>query len=170
MKSRSLSSVALALIALLAWTTVTLGHATLLAADPANGGTLTTTPYTLTLTFDEPLAANGSTIVVRASSGAEVATGGVSEASDTVMTAELPALAPGQYVVRWTALTPDDGAVERGTLSFTVEAAASTPSAPTPGPTPPGQATGGNDLLIALLVAAVAIAGVVGFLLVRGRR
>ena len=181
-------------------------HAELLESDPPDGGTLTTTPHTMALTFDEPLDADASDVIVRDSAGAQVASGGLSGEDDMVMTVELPELAPGAYTVRWTAVTPDDDAVERGTVTFmvaqaTVTAAptqtaaaqtagptdepsvappttepSSTPAltviptrAPTPGPDAPAAPTGSNDLLIALLVAGVAVGGVLAYLFLRNR-
>jgi methionine-rich copper-binding protein CopC len=172
MTPRVLASAALVLVALVIAPAPALGHASLLAADPPDGGTLSTTPYTLTLTFDEPLGAAGSSVVVRDAAGTEVATGGISDQSATVMTAQLPSLPAGEYVVRWTAQTPDDQAVERGTLTFTVGSATATPAAPaSPGPSDPtpGPASG-NDLLLALIVAGLALAAIVGFLVIRNRR
>jgi methionine-rich copper-binding protein CopC len=79
---------------------IVLGHAELVSSDPPVGGTLTTTPYTLTATFDEELTADGSSIVVEGPDGAQVATGTVSETDEFSMTAELPALPDGAYTVR----------------------------------------------------------------------
>jgi methionine-rich copper-binding protein CopC len=172
MISRALASIVLALAVTVVAAASVFGHASLLAADPPDGGTLTTTPYTLTLTFDEPLGPAGSSVVVRDAAGSEVATGGVSDQSATVMTAQLPSLPAGEYVVRWTAQTPDDQAVERGTLTFTVGPGTASPlstASPAPSGPPPGSA-GGSDLLLALIVAGVALAAIVGFLVIRNRR
>ena len=196
MTSRLLSGllVALALLALSAVTV--LGHAELVTSDPPDGGTLETTPYTMTLTYDEPLDAQASSVIVRDSSGAEVASGGLTDESDTIMIVELPELPAGEYTVRWTAVTPDDNGVERGTLTFNVaEATATSPPAtaapatdrpataapvtaapitpaPTATPLPVEPTTPGsnNDLLIALIVAGVALAGVLSYLYLRNRR
>lgn len=190
--------VAMAATLALALPATTLGHAELVSSDPPDGGTLTTTPYTLTATFDDELTPDGSSIVVENSSGTQVATGTVSEADALVMTADLPALPDGEYTVRWTAVTADDAAVERGSYSFTVIGAAATatasatanvppsdrasatpssaPSATppaTPSATPPpGPAPDGssNDALIAIGLAAAMIGAVVAFIVIRGRR
>lgn len=182
MKSRLTAALLLAGLAAFSLAVTASAHAELISSDPAAGGTLETTPYTLTATFDEELDAQASTIVVRDSSGAEVASGGVSEDYATVMTVELPELAPGEYTVRWTSVTPDDQGVERGTFTFTV-AEGATPTAeptgaPSAGPTPAvtaspidGQPTGsGNDVLLALILAAIAIGVVVLFVFMRSRR
>ena len=150
--------------------TIVLGHAQLVSSDPPVGGTLTTTPYTLTATFDDELTPDGSSIVVENSAGTQMAAGAVSADDDKTMTADLPALPAGTYTVRWTAVTADDLAVERGTYNFSVGSAA---ASVTPAPTQPpaGSATGSsNDVLIAVVLAAALIAAVVAFVFVRGRR
>jgi hypothetical protein len=83
------------------------------------------TPYTLTATYDEELKPGASTIVVQDSSGAQVASGTVSDSDEKTMTLELPQLPDGQYKVLWTAVTADDNGVTRGTYLFDVAATAS---------------------------------------------
>ena len=158
-----------ATLAFAALPVIVLAHAQLVSADPPVGGTLPTTPYTLTATFDEELTPDGSSIVVEGPNGAEVATGTVSAADDKTMTAPLPTLGAGTYTVRWTAVTADDLAVEHGTYTFNV---GSSPTSATPAPTPPtGGANGSsNDVVIAMVLAAALIAGVVAFIFIRGRR
>jgi methionine-rich copper-binding protein CopC len=146
-----------------------LGHAALVSSDPPAGGTLTTTPYTLTATFNDELTAEGSSIVVENSSGAEVARGTVSSTDAHVQTAELPALPDGEYTVRWTSVSADDAAVERGTYTFTIGVAASATPSATP-PSAPGSGGASNDVLIAVGLAAVLIVAVVGYVFIRGRR
>ena len=75
-----------------------IGHAQLVSSDPAEGGSLEHTPYTMTATFTEVLTPDGSSLVVRNSAGAEVASGTVSPDDTTTMTVDLPVLDPGQYV------------------------------------------------------------------------
>ena len=106
-------------------------------------------------------------------------------------------LAPGAYVIRWTAVA-EDGHVERGRLTFTVEeptpspsptpapteaaseSASASPSASpvatptaTPAPSPSADTTpvasGGTDVLLPI-VAALAIVGVVAYLVLRRGR
>lgn len=124
----------LAVSVLLAMPAAVAAHASLVDSEPPAGGTVRGTPATLTATFDEGLDAARSRIVVRDAAGDEVARGGVGD-EPTEMTVELPAgLAAGDYVARWTAVTPDDGGVTRGTIEFSVEAASITqpPAAPSP--------------------------------------
>jgi copper resistance protein C len=159
-----------AILATLALTGSVLAHAQLVSADPPVGGTLTTTPYTLTAAFDDELTADGSSIVVENASAAQVASGNVSPDDAHSMTAALPALPSGTYTVRWTAVSADDQAVERGTYTFNVGSAGAS-FTPAPTQPPAGGATGsGNDVLIAVVLAAALIAAVVAFVFVRGRR
>jgi LPXTG-motif cell wall-anchored protein len=156
-----------ATLAFVALPVLVLAHAGLVTSDPPAGGLLTTTPYTLTTTFDDELTPNGSSIVVENSSGAQVAQGTVSADDSHVQTAELPALPDGVYTVRWTAVSADDAAVERGTYTFNVGSGSSTP-APTPAP---GGGTGdsSNDVLIAVGLALVIIGAIVAFVFLRRR-
>jgi copper resistance protein C len=114
-------------------------HASLVLSEPPDGGSIVT-PATLTASFDEELDTGRSRIVVRDEAGEEVARGGVGS-DPLVMTVSLPALPPGTYVARWTAVTPNDQGVTRGTIRFTVEAPAPSPTptltaaAATPAPT-----------------------------------
>jgi methionine-rich copper-binding protein CopC len=157
-----------ALVAVAALPVIALGHAQLVSADPPVNGTLTRTPYTLKATFDDELTPTGSSIVVESSTGTQVATGTVSQDDAHSMIAQLPALANGPYTVKWTAVSADDAAVERGVYSFTV---GSTISTPAPTPIPSGAGTGsGGDVLIALGLAGAFIVAVVAFIVVRGRR
>ena len=79
-------------------------------------------------------------------------------------------LAPGTYSVRWTTVTPDDNAIERGTFTFTVAAPTPAPgalssaapgAAATASPSPGaggGAASGGvGDIALPLLVLATLV-------------
>lgn len=161
---------ALAVFAIaLALPALALGHAELVSSDPPAGGTLTSTPYTLTATFDDELTPDGSSIVIENASGAQVAQGTVSADDAHVQIAELPVLPDGVYTVRWTSVSADDAAVERGSYTFTIGAGSSATATPTPAPD--GGATGSsNDVLIAVGLAAIIIVVVVGYVFLRGRR
>lgn len=165
-----LTAFAFAGMACLALATPALAHASLVSSDPSDGGTLTAVPFTLTATFDEELTPDGSSIVIEGPSGVQVATGTVSANDRKTMTADLPALPAGNYTVRWTAVTADDLAVERGTYTFGVVSAAASATPMTTSPPPVVATASGNDLVIALVLAAIAIIGVLAFVFVRGRR
>jgi len=188
MKTRLCGALALAIALVAAFGAVALAHAQLTSADPAQGDTIKT-PYSLSATFDDALTPDGSSIVIVDANGTTVASGTVSTSDDHTMTAELPLLPDGGYEVKWTAVSADDKAVERGLYQFQVSASASAApptqapasaaasAAPaTHGPTPVPSATngsgggGGNDLLIAIVLAVVIIGGVAGFVLYRNRR
>lgn len=141
-----------------------------------------------------------SFILVEDSAGEEVARGGVSDDDPTMMTLDLPELPPGEYLVRWQTRTLEDGGIENDTFTFNVAASATpspraTPSptatlapATAPGTTPtPAPAasplpvatpapidgqptTGGSDVFLALVLAAVAIGAIALFLFARSRR
>lgn len=157
-----------AALAFAALPVIVLGHASLVSSDPPAGGTLTSTPGFLTATFDDELTPDGSSIVVQDAGGAQVATGSVSPGDAHVLIAELPVLPEGQYTVRWTAVSADDAAVERGSYTFGVLVSIMPP--PTPAPAPVEAAESSNDVLIAVGLAAVLIVGVVAFVVLRGRR
>ena len=160
-----------ALLALVALPVIVLGHASLVSSDPPAGGTLTTTPPTLTATFDDELTPDGSSIVVENGAGTQVTSGTVSSTDAHTMTAALPQLPDGTYTVKWTAVSADDKDVERGTFTFNVGSVNATPPGPASPPTVGDPASdSGNDVLIAVGLAAVLIVGVVAFVVLRGRR
>jgi len=108
----------------------TFAHASLETSDPENGGTIAT-PYVLVFRFDEELKADGSSVVVRDSSGNEVATGGLSQDDEFTQVVDMPAVAPGEYQAHWIAITADDNGKTQGDINFTVVTAT-----PSPAPTP----------------------------------
>lgn len=110
-------------------------HAEFKEASPADGATVEGTPSEIVAVFSEALAADGSVLALRDAAGAELANGGPDpdDPARLVIT-EVPALAPGEYEVRWTAAS-DDGHLERDTWTFTVTAAMTPSPSPTPAPT-----------------------------------
>ncbi len=156
-----------------------LAHATLLSSTPAQGAKLSTLPSAILLTFDDVLTSK-STFVVLDSAGLTVATGSLDPTDSKSLTAPMPALADGTYDVRWTAISADDGFLERDSFQFTVALVTAAPSAggdgpsvtptlpaATPGPSSAADAgtAGTGDVLIPILAAAVlVIAGLAWFL------
>lgn len=133
---RSPTALALAIAVLFALTGTALAHAELVAVSPETDSTIEGAPGEIAATFTEDLLADGSGIRLRDAAGVSVAAGDVDADDPTrLVITDLPALTPGAYEVRWTAAT-DDGHIERGTWTFTVEAAAS--AAPTATTTPSG--------------------------------
>ena len=170
------------------------GHAELDTITPANGSTVTTAPTEIVATFTEALDPSKSSIVVLNAAGAQVATGGTVDATDTKkMTLALPSLDAGTYQVRWTSASAEDGDLDRGTTGFTYapaptqstspstppSAAAAASPTPTPStsvasvaPSPSGSgqpaSASTSDLIIPIVVAVILIAGL-GYWLLRGR-
>jgi methionine-rich copper-binding protein CopC len=168
------------------------GHAELDTITPANGSTVTTAPTEIVATFTEALDPSKSSIVVLNAAGAQVATGGTVDSTDTKkMTLALPSLDAGTYQVRWTSASAEDGDLDRGTTGFTYAPAptqSTSPSAPpsataaasptpstavasaAPSPSASGQpaSTSTSDLIIPIVVAVILIAGL-GYWLLRGR-
>ena len=94
------------------------GHARLRSTIPAADAQLQVAPQSLTLNFNEEvrlavltLSTGGRDIPVTVDRGAPAA---------PQVTVKLPALSAGKYQVQWSALSPDDGHVTKGTFSFTV--------------------------------------------------
>jgi methionine-rich copper-binding protein CopC len=97
------------------------GHAKLLSTVPAMGEQLAAAPKQMTLQFNEAvqigvlkLSADGKDIPIELDHGTAAA---------SKVTVALPALAPANYRVQWSALTVDDGHVVKGTFSFVVTGA-----------------------------------------------
>ncbi len=107
-------------------------HSELEKASPKDGAVLDTSPDEIVLTFSATLNTAKSSITLHDASGAQIAKGGVDPADDTVMRLSPPALAPGEYEIRWTSVS-EDGDLLRDTLHFQVTAPPTAP--PTPSPT-----------------------------------
>jgi methionine-rich copper-binding protein CopC len=196
------ASILAALLLVVAVAAPALAHSELDTADPEDGAILDTPPTVVTLTFTEGLDASKSSIRVLGPDGAtEVAEARPARDGARRITADDLVLAPGEYVVRWTAAA-EDGHIERGRVTFTVveptpapatpsptpsptgTAAASPSATPSPTPTPPVEtpapspspvpgdqspAASSTDVLLPI-VAALALVGVVGFLVLRRNR
>jgi methionine-rich copper-binding protein CopC len=134
---RRLAPAVFGLFALFATVSGASAHAKLEDSDPLENGTIAT-PYVLVARYDEELAADRSSVVVRNNAGDIVAEGGVATDDAFTMVAELPLLPPGAYVAHWIAITPDDNGKTQGDITFNVIAATPSPSpTPTRSPTAP---------------------------------
>jgi methionine-rich copper-binding protein CopC len=94
------------------------GHAKLLVCTPAADAQLREAPKSLTLKFNEDirlaalqLSLANKPIAVKIDRAAAAA---------PEVTLPLPALTPGIYAVHWSALSPDDGHVSKGSFSFVI--------------------------------------------------
>lgn len=108
-----------------------LAHAELETASPADGETVTGTPPMIEATYSEDLDPDGSSLVLVDAGGTELARGGpVGDPPTSRMSiTDLPELAPGEYTVRSTTKSADDGDLDRVTWAFTVIAPSPTPTA-----------------------------------------
>ena len=114
-----------------------LGHSELDTPTPADKSTVTEPVLQVSGTFTEAIKADGSSLLVKDSTGVTVAQGGVDPSNNKLMTA-VPAipLPNGAYTAQWTTVSAADGDIARGTWTFTVAvtAATATPAASaTPG-------------------------------------
>lgn len=181
------------LLSLFVFAGVAAAHAELETATPADGATVDGTPPKVSGVYSEPMTADGSSLKLVDSTGAQVATGGVVTGDATKMAIEpVPDLAAGTYTVQSTTVSASDGDIDRMTWTFTVTAAA-TPSSPaTPSaaaspvatatatasavaaPSPTASADGGapagssGDVLLPI-VAGIVIVGAIGLFLFRRR-
>jgi methionine-rich copper-binding protein CopC len=190
--SRLALALALSLLTLALTPALALGHAELETSTPADGSTVEGSPGQIVLTYSEATI-EGSSLTLRDSSGAVIATGGPDPADATRMTIDPPELAPGTYQIE-SAARSADGHLDRVTVSFTVTPAptptptptpaptaepTATPSAPPtpspdPSPTPapsaePSDPTAGTGDVLIPILAAVAILGALGAYLLRRR-
>ena len=128
---RGLVSAAIAAMLLILFAApAVLAHAELVAATPGPGDTVEGSPERIVARFSQDLDPSRTQLDVRAASGERVARGGDPGASKRQFVLALPELAPGDYEVRWTSFSSEDGELARGSYTFTVTAP------PTPSPTP----------------------------------
>lgn len=97
---------------------------------------MTGSPDELVAQFNQNLDPSRTSIEVRDASGATVARGGELGAGPREFRIALPDLAPGEYTVRWTSFSAEDGELARDTYTFTVVAAASPSPTPSPSRSP----------------------------------
>ena len=176
-----------------------LGHSELDTPTPADKSTVTEPVIEVSGTFTEAIKADGSSLLVKDSTGVTVAQGGVDATNNKIMTAT-PAipLPNGIYTVQWTTVSADDGDIARGTWTFTVAVAAATatPSAsatagaatatapttaptpsstanaaPSPSPSGSGSNTGsGGDVILPIIIALIILGAGAAYLLSRRGR
>ena len=127
---RTIHATLAALLLALAGASATLAHAELVTSDPADGAVLDASPTTITLTFSENLDPSKSSFRLLGPDGAAIGTGDATAAK--AMTLEPPPLSDGTYTIKWTSASADDGDIERGQFTFTVQLAAASlpPSEP----------------------------------------
>lgn len=111
-----------------------LGHAALESATPGPGDRVTGSPMQLVAQFSQDLDPTRTSLEVRDAAGARVARGGDLGNGRREFRLDLPELALGEYEVRWTSYSTEDGEIARDTYTFEVVAAPSPPPSPTPSP------------------------------------
>jgi copper resistance protein C len=94
-----------------------LAHAKLTGSTPASGAHVAA-PQTLTLNFSENAQLTSLNLV----SGAKITAIPLDKGTKAgrIVDLTLPALAPGDYTVQWSALAADDGHLTKGSFVFTV--------------------------------------------------
>lgn len=165
-----------------------LAHAELVSATPGPGDEIEGSPAELIATFNQDLNPSRTSLEVRDAAGTTVARGGELGDGPREFRLTLPELAPGEYEVRWTSFSAEDGELARDSYAFTVVAAPSpspSPSAPpsasstpvpaTPSPSPsatpaPADAgTSGDGVVVIPILAASLVVGAIGVWLLRRR-
>jgi methionine-rich copper-binding protein CopC len=106
------------------------GHAKLQSTIPAADAQLQVAPKSMTLKFNEDVRLAELTLTT---AGKKIPlTVDRSAPAAPQVTVALPALAMGKYQVQWSALSPDDGHVSKGTFSFAILGPATAPATPVP--------------------------------------
>jgi len=96
-------------------------HAKLRSAVPAADAELAAAPQTLTLTFNENVRL---AVLTLSTAGKDIPlTLDRNAAAAPQVSVPLPPLAAGKYQVQWSALSPDDGHVVKGSYWFTISGA-----------------------------------------------
>jgi methionine-rich copper-binding protein CopC len=122
------------LLLALALPTVAAAHAAIETATPPDKAVLTEPPTEVVITYTEGLD-EGSSIVLKDSTGATIASATPASIGIKEMRVTFAPLAPGAYTIESTTRSTEDGDSDRQTLSFTVVTPTPAPSTATPPPT-----------------------------------
>lgn len=141
---RALALALLTVLAMLAGAVPALAHTRLVGSDPADDASLDTAPDRVTLTFNETMQADFSTVTVVGPDGAEWQTGGITASGGTISVALRPLGPAGRYEIGYRVVS-DDGHPVTGTVAFTLTApgpgaATATTEAAAPSPQTSGPA------------------------------
>jgi len=133
----------LSLAALLLGAGPALAHTRLQRTDPGDGTTLDAAPQRVSLTFNENLPAEFSTITVVGPDGVAYQTGPVTADRTTISTAVRPLGPAGRYQIGYRVVS-DDGHPVSGSVAFILATAAAQPppevaAAPADPPQPRGE-------------------------------
>lgn len=128
-------------------------HAHVVSSTPADGSTVQPGLTQLNITYTEEISAEQSTAQLLSSDGSALSgvTSAVDRAERTKLNISTAALTPGNYTIKWHAVTEDDNGITDGTIAFTVAGDASgttTTTTTTPGnSTTPSTTSGGASTL-----------------------
>jgi hypothetical protein len=144
-------------------------HAVLLGTTPAEGSVVTTLTTEVTLTFNEPVRAQFSTVAVTGPDGRAYANGELS-VQDNVVRQPVHPLRSGDYEVAWRVVSLDGHPIS-GTFSFTVQLPAGLEPGEPPAPPPAaGDAEASGWRLWWWIPIGAALAAVAVLLVRLGRR
>ena len=110
-------------------------HAKLQSTNPAARANVTTVITAVTLTFNEPVRQQNTTVAVTGPDGLSYSDGAARRVDNTVTQAIKP-LPVGAITVAWKTVSPDGDPIS-GTFAFTNAAPPPTSAAPQPSPTTP---------------------------------
>jgi methionine-rich copper-binding protein CopC len=171
---------------------VAFAHAELESASPPDGAVLASPPTEIVLTFTEALNVPKSHMELIGPDGTQVANGVVDPDNEKAMRIDPPALAPGAYEIRSTAVAAHDGALKREVLTFTITAPSPSPTAapsqsaapsaapsaspsaspsaaPSTAPSTGGDTTASTGDVLLPIIAALVVILLLGAMLVRSR-
>lgn len=118
--ARKLSLAILAVCAVLLFPRLALAHAHLVSSTPAAGATVQAGNLAIELRFNSRVDAQHSTLGIEIAGGTgQAAVVHDTQKSETTLNAHAD-LKPGQYALRWQALSTD-GHITRGEIPFTVK-------------------------------------------------
>jgi copper transport protein len=107
---------------------VAYAHNSFESSDPADGSSLAAAPTSIAITFANDVPLDSASVQVIDPSGVRTEVTGLTHgASERVVVAPLPALAPGEISVRWR-LVSSDGHAITGRIGFAIAAAPAAPS------------------------------------------
>jgi methionine-rich copper-binding protein CopC len=111
---------ALALIAIVTFASPVLAHCFPDSFTPSAASSLTTPPSHVSVHFDNPFDSAGTSVRVLNKNGDLVSGAGTPSSDNRSLTVPLKQLSPGQYFVKWRALSKD-GDHTMGAYTFTVK-------------------------------------------------
>lgn len=129
-----LRSFLVALVLMLVMAPIVAADADLLSATPGPGDEVVGSPTELIAQFSQDLDPSRTVLEVRDSAGTSLARGGEPGDGPREFRLALPDLDPGEYEVRWTTFSSEDGELFRGSYTFTVLLDPSPTTSPTPDP------------------------------------